>query len=1245
MKKPILLLTFIFLFFANIFADELSDGYKSFVNNDIRQAYQHFTAASLLPDTKAEAFLMLSLISTIDKDGPTSLKYFMDFYKSSPDPDPYYMALFNHSIFSGYEGLKTKEQMNWKLKINERTVINSTLKAYLLESIAKYYEAISDIKKSREYLSKIGAVMDWQIAGDFQNISASGFDKNYAPIYHPEPEATFKNKIDVDVKWFNLNKQVPGKWVDITNNFYCNNTLVFAQTFCNSSSDQLVQLRIGTSGSLKVWVNDQLLFKEVEERNNGMDTYIIPAKLSKGNNRILLQLGCSKIKQCNFMMRVTGTEGNLLSDLPFSNVFKPYNKTIQDIAAPVTSYAEAFLLKQINEHPEKLVNYFVLANSYLANDKVHDAMGILQKALKIAPNCSYLYYQMYEHYLRAQNRTMASLTLEKLKQIDPENRNVLNFLINDAFDAKNYKDVRQFIEKRESLYGDDKDLMYYKLSLASQEDKIEEYTALLDKLYAQYPDDYNVVSYKFNFEKGYKKNQKGAVNVLKEFSKTYFNKDALITLSDEYIESGQVDSGIEILKTLIDILPFNDNYYNKIGLYYLQTGNFPAAKKYFEECIKIAPYYGPYHGNYAKTFEATGETDKAIKEYKLDIAYRPDDYDIIKKLRSLQSKKDIFDYFPAKDYYQLFTNSPSAADFPSDNIISLSEDNQVVLYPEGGSESRHIILIKALTLKGIDLLKEYNVSHSSNETYAIEKAEVLKKNGNRLQAEVNDNKIVNTSLEPGDAIFIIYKKSKYVSDQYSKLFTDKMLLNTWYPSQNMEYNLLVAKDLKFDYKMDHSDAKPEITDKGDFKLYLWKKTLNKGILSESYMPPMIDRCELLSISTMPSWNYISKWYYDISNTKTKPEVEVIETVNELLNGKGNLTQMQKARIIYNFIEQKIRYSSVSFRQNGVVPQKASEVLITRIGDCKDLAVLFTSMCNVAGIKAEIVLVIRRQNGTNWMTLPSFEFDHAIAKAYLEGKEYYIELTSRDFPFATLNESLINAVVLDVNNDSTKNTMPKQLLSATRQPNNIDREAKATFTGDNMTCLISTQRMGASAANTRANYGDLGKVDRENKFVKSITDAYSNIKLLSLNFNPSLNDCSDTLTYNYSFVTPKVFTKINDLSIVKLPLTEKLYPMDFLSLEDRKFSILSWKYSTYDTISEKLTVVFPENKTLAEIPKSVHYSCNQADYILTFSVKGKELNVIRKMVYKTDTVPVSDYIAYRTFIESVVSSDSQQIGFK
>jgi tetratricopeptide (TPR) repeat protein len=271
-------------------------------------------------------------------------------------------------------------------------------------------------------------------------------------------------------------------------------------------------------------------------------------------------------------------------------------------------------------------------------------------------------------------------------------------------------------------------------------------------------------------------------------------------------------------------------------MYYLKAGNYDAARPYLEECLKIAPYYGPYHGNYARVFEEKGEKDKAIKEFESDITYQPGDYDAIQKLRNLQSKKDVFTYFPAKDYYKLFEISPSASDYPSDNFISLTEERQVVLYENGGCESRVIILLKALTLKGIDYLKEYGISYYSNEALTIEKAEVLKKNGNRLQAEVNENHVVYTSLEPGDAVFLIYRRSKNISGLMSKYFYEKWLLSNWYTTLNMEYNLLISKDLKFNYRIDNSAVKPEIQEADEFKLYTWKKTLNKAMQQESYIP-------------------------------------------------------------------------------------------------------------------------------------------------------------------------------------------------------------------------------------------------------------------------------------------------------------------------------------------------------------------------------------------------------------------------
>ncbi len=1244
MQKFLLSFALLLLFISKICADELSEGYKSFINNDINQANQHFKTASQVEETKAEAYLMLSLLATINKENDTAFNYFLNFYNNSKNPDPYTMAMFYHNSVMGFDYLKTKAQINWLEGIIKRPDLNTKLKASVFEELGKYYEAIHDIKKSREYLSRIGAVMDWQIAGDFENISASGFDKEYQPINHPEPEAVFKNKLNADVKWFDLSNQIHGKWIDFTYNFLCENSLIYAQTFCNSPSDQLVFLRIGTSGSLKLWINDQLIFKEEEERNNEIDTYVVPVKISKGNNRILLQIGCSKIDRCNFMMRVTNKEGELVENIPFSVKYEPYIKTVQDIPTAITSFEEEYLLGQIREHPDKLVNYLILTNDYLLNDKIHEAMDVILKAQKFAPNCSFILNQLCELYIRDKKKTSVSLTQEKLKSIDPDNPNVLNYMINFAFSSNNIKDARKYTEKKEQLYKENEDLLYYKMKLASSENKPEEYEALVNKSYSKYPYHYDFVNIKFQFEKNNKKNKKGGVEVLKKYTKQFFNAEALKVLYDEYLESGQVYQCIDILKMLIGYHPFNDDYYRELGLLYLQLGNNILAKHYLEACLKIAPYFGTYHGNYAKVLLKTGEPDKALIEYKLNIEYKPDDYQAIKKLRSLQAKKEVFDYFDSKDYYKLFDDSPNASDYPSDNIISLADEKQVVLYENGGCEERQILMCKALTIKGIDNLKEYRIGYSSNEELSIEKAEVLKKNGNRLRAEINGNQIVYTSLEPGDGIFLIYKKSKKISDQMSKQFYEKWFLNNWIPELKVEYNLLIAKNVKFDFKTERLNIEPDITGKDDFMLYSWKAKSDKPIRLESYMPGLIDVCGVISISTVPDWNYISKWYYDISNAKTKTDREVIETVNDLLKGKEKISQFQKAQIFYNFIEQNIHYSYVPFRQNGTVPQKASDVLITRIGDCKDLTVLFTSMCKAVGIKAGIVLVMLRNNGINWMTLPSFNFDHAISKVILDGNVYYIELTSNYLPFAALGEQDLKAVVLDAGNDTANNVIPKILSPDTRKPNNIYRELRVSFKGDSLISSLSCKRTGVLAASMRFNYRDLGKDEQDKKFTKTISRTYSNTKLLSLNFDSTLKSCSDTLTYNYSSIAPKVFTYLTGLSIVKLPLSDKIEPKDFLSLEDRKFPVEAWEYNGGDTLTERVIISFPENKKLVEVPKSVHYSCNQADYMLTFNVKGKNLVVNRTMIYKLDEVPVSDYPAYRSFIESVVNSDSQQIGF-
>src|SRR5205823_14600506 len=116
-------------------------------------------------------------------------------------------------------------------------------------------------------------------------------------------------KVGAHVKWLEMKGNRMDKWIDLQYHFFADNSIIFAQTFVNSPVEQQVQLRIGTSGSLKAWVNDILVYTEPKERNNDLDTYNSRVKLNKGYNRILLQIGSSEINRSNFLVRITDDNG------------------------------------------------------------------------------------------------------------------------------------------------------------------------------------------------------------------------------------------------------------------------------------------------------------------------------------------------------------------------------------------------------------------------------------------------------------------------------------------------------------------------------------------------------------------------------------------------------------------------------------------------------------------------------------------------------------------------------------------------------------------------------------------------------------------------------------------------------------------------------------------------------------------------------------------------------------------------
>jgi len=1213
-------------------------GWEYFNDNKLDEARDEFIDASKDSKTAQDAFLSLSFINTIDKDNDDAFNAFKSFYEKVQDPNPFLYALFMEDQVFKNRGKKDKAHLSFLEDIIESGKLNSTMLAKCNALMGYHFKSIGNFKKADEYFAKIGAIINWQLAANFENISGSGFNKEYDPIAHPENDYEFTNRNGAPVKWFEMKRYRPGRWIYPGYHAYTSNSIVYSQTFINSPKDQDVQIRLGVSGSVKVWANDNLLFSEEDERNNGIDSYIFTAKLNKGYNRILIQLGRSvDVNSVNFLMRFTDNKGELIPDLTVSASPKPYKKDTEFKSEIIPQFCEEYFEKLVENKPNDLLALIMLSKAYIANDKTYQGRKVLLKAAKLAPKSSFVSNGLMDVYIRESSKTLLSLELEKVKKNDPNNPLSLELLYTEALDKEDWDEASSIIDKIEDIFGPNKNVYSKRINLLIKEEKINEAVGKINEAYKKFPNTWTFVEWEYIVYAKVYKSLYGAFGIVKKYTKKNYDTDAFSTMAQHYQSVGNTKGAIGIYKKLLANSPYEPTYYETIASIYVGMNNYTAAIDYYQQLIENAPYVGYYLGELAKAYKENDD-DEAEEYFEKALILAPNSFDLRKIYRKYSGKKDIFDYFEEPDLYALYKESESADDYPEDNSLIIHDESQSVYYERGGEEVQNFLLVKVFNSAGIDDWKEYNVGSYAD----IIKAEVLKKDGSQLKAESSGGHIVFTNLEEGDAILLIYRNKYANSGKRIKEINGREYFNIFYPYNEKKISILIQGNRPFNYKMAHSEMKPTITNVDDFKLYVWDRKDEESLKSEKYMASIDDFSEVLHYSSIPDWNWVNKWYYDISTTKAKSDFEVQDVTNKLLEGKDGLSDKEKIHLIYDYVVHNIHYSSVSFRQSGLVPQKASKVINTKIGDCKDVSTLFVAMCREAGYKAEIVLVNTRDNGEQELAMPGIGFNHAIAKVYVDDTYYIVELTSDFNSFSTMGRNLKKSFVLEINSKESK---PYLLDAPTRLLNGFRRTNEVSFEGNKMTIVRAAINYGDYAAGTRSAYRDIGKKKQEKKMQRAISDDFAKVKLLDLHFDTTLFTTADSVHYVSKFEVNDAFTEFNNQYLLKIPFTYRQEPMDFLNNQERKYPLAFWKYINDDFQNETVTITIPKGMYLVSTPKNKQYTSKYADYSLTFKKSGNKLIIKRELKFKDDVVPTEDFEAFGLFYTKVIKADETQIGFK
>ncbi|WP_299777192.1 DUF3857 domain-containing protein [uncultured Formosa sp.] len=147
-----------------------------------------------------------------------------------------------------------------------------------------------------------------------------------------------------------------------------------------------------------------------------------------------------------------------------------------------------------------------------------------------------------------------------------------------------------------------------------------------------------------------------------------------------------------------------------------------------------------------------------------------------------------------------------------------------------------------------------------------------------------------------------------------------------------------------------------------------------------------------------SWNDFGKWMYNnlLVDTRTLPES--VKTEIKALT-KDASSDIEKAKIVYEYLQVKTRYISVQVGIGGWKPMLAEDVDRLSYGDCKGLSNYTKALLDVVGVPSYYAVIYGGKNIRNFdREFSATEGNHAVLTIPNGDNYIWLECTSQKTPF-------------------------------------------------------------------------------------------------------------------------------------------------------------------------------------------------------------------------------------------------------
>ncbi|MEX0272856.1 MAG: DUF3857 domain-containing protein [Flavobacteriaceae bacterium] len=451
---------------------------------------------------------------------------------------------------------------------------------------------------------------------------------------------------------------------------------------------------------------------------------------------------------------------------------------------------------------------------------------------------------------------------------------------------------------------------------------------------------------------------------------------------------------------------------------------------------------------------------------------------------------------------------------------------------------------------------------------------------------------------------------------------------------------LLEKQLNFegyDIKVDHGDG------------YVRYEAENIGAIAQEELAPalrlwaprlMVSPKKFYYEGYMGSngeWNALGKWMY-VNLLRERDELPEATVRKIQYMVKGIEDPIEKAKIIYDYVQKNTRYISIQEGIGGIQPISAKDVDGVKYGDCKGLTNYTKALLGAVGVPSNYVRVYAgpEYHADIDEDFPSFlgQSNHVILNIPQEGKDpIWLECTSQTMPFGFLGDFTDNRNVFEVSANggriiktpSYSDGQNKKMVNAHYELSSsgiLTGEVKRTSMGIDYDNIYSIEKEKKEDQHSyyKREWGHINGLEIESVQYgndRGKVQFFEEIKVKADNYANKSG--------NRFFVAPNAFAQN---TFVPKRYRERKLPFEIVRGFEEEAT---------------LNMTLPDGFDIEAMPRPVTMESEFGLYEVAYDMPDeKHITVRRRLLVKKGKYPKERYNEYRKFRQEVVKSDQAKL---